>query len=105
MMCFLLIAADVAAAPTFPSPVTNGNFEAGDFSGGTQFGETGFTSVTKPFFSVALFGGAFHARFGPQSPGGIVQAIATVPGASRHLSVVLAQKLFPKFPNANFMTA
>jgi len=59
--------------------VVNGDFETGDFTGWTQFGNTGFTGVQAgPFGGVPPHGGNFHAFFGPVgSTGGITQ---TVPG-------------------------
>jgi len=56
--------------------VTNGDFETGDFTGWTQFGNTGFTGVV----AGDGFGPSFGAAFGPiGSTGGISQSIVTTP--------------------------
>jgi len=56
--------------------VQNGDFETGDFTGWTQFGDTTFTGVD----TFAPQAGTYAAYFGPTSPGGIDQTIATSPG-------------------------
>jgi hypothetical protein len=67
--------------------VTNGGFEATpDFSGWTQFGDTGFTSV----LTSAAHSGTDGAFFAPGSPGGIFQTISTMPGGQYELSFWLA---------------
>src|SRR5262245_60755082 len=57
--------------------VVNGGFETGDFTGWTQFGNTGFTGVQAgPFGGINPHGGQFHAFFGPVgSTGGISQVV------------------------------
>jgi len=67
--------------------VTNGGFETGTFSGFTQFGNTGFTSVDGSSAS----SGSFGAFFGPVgSVGGIQQSIVTVAGQSFLISFDLS---------------
>ncbi len=66
----------------------NGGFETGDFTGWTQFGNTGFTGVIGP--STAPDGGNYMAYFGPiGSPGGISQDVATTPGTRYTVSFYL----------------
>lgn len=58
--------------------VTNGGFETGNFSGWTQFGNTGFTSVNcgaSPYRNSGSCGGQFGAV---GAPGGIFQTLNTV---------------------------
>lgn len=58
--------------------INNGDFETGDFTGWTQFDNTGFTGVDSNANS-----GSFGAFFGPQSStGGIYQSFATTIGAT-----------------------
>jgi hypothetical protein len=61
--------------------VVNGSFETGNFSGWTQFGNTGFTGVQLGSFGgIAPTDGAYQAFFGPVgSTGGITQSLATIP--------------------------
>jgi len=83
----LAIAAISIAAPSMAaSIVTNGGFETGNFSGWTQFGNTGFTSVA--------VGGAAegndYASFGAVgSTGGIFQTLATTAGVIYNYSFAL----------------
>lgn len=57
--------------------ITNSGFETGNFSGWTQFGNTGFTGVT----TSVPHGGTYNAFFGSVgSTGGITQTIATTAG-------------------------
>jgi hypothetical protein len=61
--------------------VTNGDFETGDFTGWSQFDNTGFTGVTGNFGGVNPVSGSFQAFFGPVgSTGGILQNLTTVAG-------------------------
>jgi hypothetical protein len=85
----LLAGAAVAAAVAFTGAaahastelVTNGSFETGDFTGWTQFGNTGFTGVNGVFGGVAPTDGADQASFGPVgSTGGITQNVTTILG-------------------------
>lgn len=83
----------LAAAPASAVElVTNGGFEAGSFSGWTQFGGLAQTNVNVNDAVTGVFG----ARFSPNSPGGISQDIATVAGNSYRISWDLT-----KFANPN----
>jgi len=78
-LCALMSAGIVHAAP-----VVNGGFEAGDFTGWTQFGDTGFSSVGA---GNAVHSGDFGANFGSLSgPGGILQTLSTQAGATYDVS-------------------
>ena len=68
--------------------VTNGDFETGDFTGWTLFGNTGFTGVA----SGNGVGGSYGAYFGAVgTAGGIYQqTLATVAGATYTFSFDLA---------------
>jgi hypothetical protein len=79
-MALMASAAAVSASAT--ELVTNGGFETGDFSGWTNFGNTGFTGVqTGNFNGVNPTEGGHQSYFGPVgSTGGITQTIATVGG-------------------------
>src|SRR5262245_27106709 len=73
----------VGCAPPSIAAVLNGDFETGDFSGWTQFGNTGFTSVS----SGSPHTGTYAADFGPVgSTGGIFQTVSTTSGASYTVS-------------------
>jgi hypothetical protein len=56
--------------------VANGDFETGDFTGWSQFGDTLFDGVV----TQAPQGGSFGAYFGSTTGSGISQTIATVAG-------------------------
>lgn len=85
----LLLAPAIASAGL----ITNGGFEAGNFSGWTQFGNTGATSVSSGGHS-----GSYQANFGPVgSMGGISQTIATTGGSSYVVDFWLA----PSFGTPN----
>lgn len=63
--------------------VTNPGFETGDFSGWTQSGNEGFTSVT----TSPVHGGTYAAALGPVgSLGYLSQMLATVPGGTYNLN-------------------
>lgn len=81
----LLAAAGTASATEL---VTNGGFETGDFSGWTQFGNTGFTGVSGNFGGVDPVGGSYQGFFGAVgSEGGISQQLNGVSaGQTVHIS-------------------
>jgi hypothetical protein len=68
--------------------VVNGGFETGNFTGWTQFGDPDFTGVDS-FFAHS---GSFAAFFGPSTPGGISQTLATVAGATYQVSFWVLQE-------------
>lgn len=83
----------VAIALAFASPaaaqqlVSNGGFEAGNFSGFTQSGNTGFTGVSTAYAASGTYG----AYFGPiGSVGGITQTLNTTAGQNYLISFDLA---------------
>ena len=87
----LLILAGAALAFATPAAaqelVTNGGFETGNFSGFTQTGNTGFTTVS----TLAPASGIYSGRFGSvNSVGGITQTLATTAGQSYLISFDLA---------------
>ena len=68
--------------------LTNGSFETGDFTGWTQGGNTGDTSVVSgPYYRYSgAQAGAFYAVLGPVgSPGSLRQRISTIPGQPYHV--------------------
>lgn len=66
--------------------ITNGGFETGDFTGWSQWGDPGGTSVSN-----ASHGGAFSGWFGPSNNfGGIRQTLAVGADQTVHLSFWLA---------------
>jgi hypothetical protein len=67
--------------------IVNGDFETGDFTGWTQFGDPGFTGVSS---GAPVHGGTYAAFFGPGSLGGITQTVTTTPGQSYTLSLWLS---------------
>ncbi|WP_296505562.1 PEP-CTERM sorting domain-containing protein [Rhodoferax sp.] len=72
------------SASAMANKVTNGGFETGDFSGWTQFGNTGFSGVQCPGIGVPE--GQCDAFFGPVgSVGGIFQSFGTQIGAPIHV--------------------
>ncbi len=87
-----------SATPALAAPnlVTNGGFEAGDFSGWTQFGDTSFSQVYGQGQSVGgevlpVASGQFSAAFGPATAlGGITQTIDTVPGQNYYVNFDIA---------------
>lgn len=82
--CWLILWVQPAAAQV----VMNGDFEAGDLSSWTQFGDTTFSGVD----SINVNNGLFSATFGPADPagGGITQDLATVIGQSYLISYFLS---------------
>jgi hypothetical protein len=75
--------------------VTNGDFETGDFTGWTQFGDTGFTGVD----GALPHSGSFAAFFGPLDVGGIQQNLAANAGDRLIVSFWLATD-FGDTPNS-----
>jgi len=69
----------------------NGDFETGDFTGWTQFGDTSFSGVD----GSTPQAGAFAAFFGPLGLGGITQTIATTPGVGYHVDFWLQTESDP----------
>ena len=69
------LAASVAAYAV-PNSVSNGGFESGDFTDWTPFGDMSFSGVD----TLSPQAGTYAAYFGPLSPGGISQTLATTPG-------------------------
>lgn len=82
----------LAPAPALAaSLITNGGFEAGNLSGWTQFGNTGFTSVNSNQAGFDPAGGSYLAYFGPvDSTGGITQSFASVVGKTYRLTFEVA---------------
>jgi hypothetical protein len=78
-----LVATVAVAGGARADLVTNGGFETGDFTGWTQFGDTGFTGVTG---APVAHTGNFGAFFGPLGSGGIFQTLATTPGGTYSVS-------------------
>lgn len=62
-------------APAQANLVTNGGFEAGDFSGWTETGNTSFNFAQCPGSDPSVFEGSCSALFGPSDVGGIEQVI------------------------------
>jgi hypothetical protein len=82
LISLALIAAGANASAEL---VTNGGFETGNFSGWTQFGNTGATGVVGA--SQYVHSGTFGAAFGAiDSPGGIFQSLSTTVGATYAVS-------------------
>jgi hypothetical protein len=93
-----LVAALAGTAYAQPDLVANGDFETGDFSGWTQFGDMSFTAVAGIFNGVEPHGGAFAAHFGPTGgPGGIMQTLSATPGQT-----VLVEFWYQAQGNDNF---
>jgi hypothetical protein len=81
-----------SAQPAYATIVTNGGFEAGDFSGWTQFGDSDFTSVGCPPNGSPVFvaEGNCAASFGPfGDTGGISQELTLHVGTHYLLSFAL----------------
>jgi PEP-CTERM motif len=83
MMFITGVALAIATPAAAQNIVTNGGFETGDFTGFTQFGNTGFAGVETGSASE----GTQSAYFGPVgSVGGINQTLATIAGQSYQIS-------------------
>lgn len=81
--CVTMAAALAFGSAAHANLVTNGGFETGDFSGWTQFDNTGFSAVD----TGAVRSGTFGAGFGPvESTGGIFQTLSTVAGQAYDIS-------------------
>lgn len=71
----------LATAPASAAIVVNGGFETGSFSGWTETGNTGFSSVSLD--APVPQSGTYGASFGPfGTKGGISQTLATVAGTT-----------------------
>jgi len=86
---FALATLGVATPAAATEFIVNGDFETGDFTGWTQFGAPGFTSVN----TASARTGDFGASFSPNQPGGIQQSFVTLPGRSYTISLWLAHTL------------
>ena len=84
----LVLAAAVAALGTLQAKaelITNGGFETGDFSGWTQYGNTGSTGVRG--YPNPPYEGNFAAQLGPVgSLGFLAQTLTTIAGSSYDIS-------------------
>jgi hypothetical protein len=90
---FLVAAASFGiTAPASAIPInllTNGSFETGDFTGWTQSGNLGFTSVTTGGFGAEA--GIYSVYFGPVGSDGILsQTFSDTPGSLLKISGWLA---------------
>ena len=92
MIAFVVAALGISSTASAGNLVVNGSFETGDFTGWTQFGNTGFTGVQKGAFDgVSPTDGSYQAYFGAVgSIGGISQNIATVAGGNYNVQFDLA---------------
>jgi hypothetical protein len=87
LSALIAIAALSFVQPASANLVSNPGFETGDFTGWTQFGNTGFTGVSP----INPHSGSFEATFGPVgSSGGIFQDLSTMGGTSYDLTFWLA---------------
>jgi hypothetical protein len=78
----------IGASSASTNLLTNGSFETGNFTGWTQFGNTGGTSVRGKFIGIAPENGSFQAAFGPHgSTGGISQTFTDNPGETYDFSI------------------
>ena len=77
-------------------PVTGtGDFEMGNFTGWTQFGDTSFSGVE----NFLVHGGTWSSEYGPTNPGGISQAIACNAGDIVTISFWYEANLSAKTPS------
>jgi hypothetical protein len=82
----LVLVAGVSAAPASANLITNPGFETGDFTGWTQAGNLGFTSV----LPLDPHSGIYAAWLGPiGSNGSLSQTLTTVPGHEYNISFFL----------------
>ena len=86
---FLGAAALLVTGMAHANFVANGDFETGDFSAWTQFGNTAFSGVD----GSAPQAGNFAAYFGNTSQGGILQQLATTAGVTYHVSFWLQNEV------------
>ena len=96
---FLGAAALLVTGMAHANFVANGDFETGDFTAWTQFGNTAFSGVDVNTPQA----GNFAAYFGNPSPGGILQQLATTAGVTYRVSFWLqneADALGVAAPNA-----
>jgi len=93
-MLVSLCAVSMIAGSTFAQElVVNGGFETGDFTGWTQFGDTGSTGVdnTDDFFGIPAPQGVMAGYFGPSNAaGGIRQVLTANAGEQMTLTFQLA---------------
>ncbi len=94
-----------ASAAFAQNLINNGGFETGDFTGWTQFGDTGYTGVcadddqTTSCSGYKPYDGDWMGSFGAiGSQGGVMQTIATIPGATYQISFYLSNGQDP--PNS-----
>ena len=88
-----ILMSGIASLATAADLVTNGGFETGDFTGWTQGGNTGFTSVATASFGDGLTpnSGTYFAALGPVgSDGTLSQTLATTAGQEYQVSFSLA---------------
>jgi hypothetical protein len=82
---FAVLLVSFLVAPCGAQLVTNGGFEDGNFSGWTQTGNTGFTSVSNA--AAYVHSGSYGAQLGPVgSDGFLSQSLVTVPGVTYNVT-------------------
>ncbi|HVF95013.1 MAG TPA: PEPxxWA-CTERM sorting domain-containing protein [Sphingomonas sp.] len=105
VLAALATAAVIASVPAHAiNLVNNGGFETGNFTGWTQFDNTGFTVVTGATGNIAPHGGQYQAVFGAVgSTGGITQTLNTVVGETYSISLWAANEGgTPNFGSVSF---